>query len=162
MRCEIVASIVKAIDWPDARVTPVYMPNFSHGCAGISYALARAGHALNRPDLVDVATAGATRLLDLGARSDESILVPHSVPTRNPDFHSPTAGAMGPLGRALAGTPSSGAAVKPSVGVVYRPDSGPASGTTWGSAAGRLGSAKWHWMPIRRLRTGSGSTGRTS
>jgi lantibiotic modifying enzyme len=86
------------LDWYANDDFTHYMPNFSHGCAGISYALARAGHALNRPDLLDVATAGATRLLDLGARSDGSILVPHSVPTRNPDFPFSYGWCHGPTG----------------------------------------------------------------
>lgn len=86
------------LDWYAHDDFTYYMPNFSHGCAGISYALARAGHELNRPDLLDVATAGATRLLDLGARSDGSLLVPHSVPTRNPDFPFSYGWCHGPTG----------------------------------------------------------------
>lgn len=86
------------LDWYAHDESTYYMPNFSHGCAGISYALARAGHELNRPDFLDVATAGATRLLDLGARSDGSILVPHAVPTRNLDFPFSYGWCHGPTG----------------------------------------------------------------
>jgi lantibiotic modifying enzyme len=42
------------------------MPGFSHGTAGVAYALAAAGRALNRRDLVDVAIRGAEALLAVG------------------------------------------------------------------------------------------------
>jgi lantibiotic modifying enzyme len=42
------------------------MPGFSHGTAGVAYALATAGRALSRPDLVDAATRGADALLAAG------------------------------------------------------------------------------------------------
>ncbi|HEX4253523.1 MAG TPA: lanthionine synthetase LanC family protein [Streptosporangiaceae bacterium] len=45
---------------------PKLMPGFSHGTAGVAYALAAAGHALHRPDLAGVATAGARTLLAIG------------------------------------------------------------------------------------------------
>jgi lantibiotic modifying enzyme len=45
---------------------PKLMPGFSHGTAGVAYALAAAGHTLRRPDLADVATAGARTLLAIG------------------------------------------------------------------------------------------------
>ena len=41
-------------------------PGFSHGTAGVAYALAAAGRTLNRRDLVDVATHGARALVVLG------------------------------------------------------------------------------------------------
>jgi lantibiotic modifying enzyme len=44
------------------------MPGFSHGTAGAAYALAAAGHALHRGDLVDVATRGAEAVLAAGDR----------------------------------------------------------------------------------------------
>jgi lantibiotic modifying enzyme len=42
------------------------MPGFSHGTAGAAYALAAAGRALHRPDLVDAATRGAGAILAAG------------------------------------------------------------------------------------------------
>jgi lantibiotic modifying enzyme len=42
------------------------MPGFSHGTAGVAYALATAGRTLNRSDLVDIATRGACALLAIG------------------------------------------------------------------------------------------------
>jgi lantibiotic modifying enzyme len=89
---------IAGVDWYARDDLAYYMPNFSHGCAGISYALARAGYELNRPDLLDVAIAGATRLLDLGAKPDGSLLVPHSVPTRNPEFPVSYGWCHGPTG----------------------------------------------------------------
>ena len=46
------------------------MPGFSHGTAGVAYALAAAGRRLDRPDLIAVATRGADTLLALGRHPD--------------------------------------------------------------------------------------------
>jgi lantibiotic modifying enzyme len=86
------------VDWFTRDDLGYYMPNFSHGCAGISYALARASSGLQRPDLLDVAVAGANRLLDLGAQPDGSFLAPSSVPTRNPEFPVSYGWCHGPTG----------------------------------------------------------------
>ena len=67
-------------DWYPRRDLPVYQPNFSHGLAGISYALAAAGYALDRQDLVDVAASGARRLIQLGTQPDGTLAVPMSIP----------------------------------------------------------------------------------
>ena len=56
------------------------LPNFSHGAAGIGYALAVAGARLGRPDLVDVAALAGRRLARLGRRPDGSIAVAHAIP----------------------------------------------------------------------------------
>lgn len=57
------------------------MPGFSHGTAGIAYALAAAGRTLNRSDLVDVAVRGARALLALGHHPG-GWAVPHTIPPR--------------------------------------------------------------------------------
>ena len=57
------------------------MPGFSHGTAGVAYALAAAGHKLNRPDLVDVATRGAGALLAIGHHRG-GWAVPLTIPPR--------------------------------------------------------------------------------
>jgi hypothetical protein len=67
---------------------PVEMPNWSHGLAGISGVLARAGIALERPDLVEAARLGAEHLVTLA--SPESLeaggfAVPRRIPHR-PDM----------------------------------------------------------------------------
>ncbi|HEU0286642.1 MAG TPA: lanthionine synthetase LanC family protein [Nocardioidaceae bacterium] len=58
----------------------VQMPNWSHGQAGVAAALAAAGIALDRPDLVETATAGAEYLLSLGDTSDGGLRFPHVIP----------------------------------------------------------------------------------
>jgi lantibiotic modifying enzyme len=51
-------------DWPSLQ------PGFSHGTAGAAYALAAAGRALHRGDLLDAATRGAETLLAIGDHPD--------------------------------------------------------------------------------------------
>ena len=51
-------------DWPSLT------PGFSHGTAGAAYALAAAGRALHRSDLLDAATRGAETLLAIGHHPD--------------------------------------------------------------------------------------------
>ncbi|MEU8265121.1 lanthionine synthetase LanC family protein [Micromonospora sp. NPDC048999] len=46
------------------------MPGFSHGTAGVAYALAAAGNALHRDDLLDTAVRAADGLLALGRHPD--------------------------------------------------------------------------------------------
>jgi len=51
------------------RMTPAYerlMPGFSHGTAGVAYALARASRRLDRPDLLDLAVQGADTIIAVG------------------------------------------------------------------------------------------------
>ena len=55
-------------------------PNYSHGTAGVGAALAVAGAALRRPDLVDAATHGARHLLSVGSLADDGFVVPHTIP----------------------------------------------------------------------------------
>jgi lantibiotic modifying enzyme len=46
------------------------MPGFSHGTAGVAYALLAAGRRLHRPDLIDLAVHAATDLATLGQAED--------------------------------------------------------------------------------------------
>ena len=55
-------------------------PNYSHGTAGIASALAVAGVALDRPELVEAAVLGAQHLLALGTLDDGGFVVPHTIP----------------------------------------------------------------------------------
>ncbi len=71
-------------DWYPRRDQHVFQPNFSHGLAGIGYAFAAAGRALARPDLLDIATLAARRLIQLGTQPDGSLAVPHSIPLADP------------------------------------------------------------------------------
>ena len=55
------------------------MPNFSHGAAGIGFALARASMVTDRPDLLDLAARTGHRLVRLGARPDGTLAVPYKI-----------------------------------------------------------------------------------
>jgi hypothetical protein len=71
-------------DGPQWRMTadrPYLMPGFSHGTAGVAYALAAAGRALHRADLVDAAAGGARTLLAIGDRPG-GWAVPLTIPLR--------------------------------------------------------------------------------
>jgi lantibiotic modifying enzyme len=57
------------------------MPGFSHGTAGAAYALAAAGRALHRRDLVEVATRGAGAILAAGDHPG-GWAVPLAIPPR--------------------------------------------------------------------------------
>ena len=69
------------LQWRMAADREYLMPGFSHGTAGVAYALAAAGRALNRGDLVDVATRGACALLAIGDRPG-GWAVPLAIPPR--------------------------------------------------------------------------------
>ena len=58
----------------------VQMPNWSHGQAGTAAALAAAGVALDRVDLVAMAVSGAEYLLTLADTSDGGLRLPHRIP----------------------------------------------------------------------------------
>ena len=80
----LVAAAEPGPDGLQWRMTPdgeSLMPGFSHGTAGVGYALARAGDVLGRPDLVKVAARGAQSLLALGSSPDGWAL-PTQVPTK--------------------------------------------------------------------------------
>ncbi|HUC60079.1 MAG TPA: lanthionine synthetase LanC family protein [Streptosporangiaceae bacterium] len=67
-------------DWPAGPGIGAVRPNFSHGAAGIAYALAAASTRLARPDLLHVASSAGRRLIRLGDRPDGSLAVPYLVP----------------------------------------------------------------------------------
>jgi lantibiotic modifying enzyme len=60
---------------------PALMPGFSHGTAGVAYALAAAARALHRPHLTKAATAGARTLLAIGDHPT-GWAVPLTIPLR--------------------------------------------------------------------------------
>ncbi|MFC5175799.1 lanthionine synthetase LanC family protein [Nocardioides taihuensis] len=64
----------------ERRETSFAMPNFSHGTAGVAAALALAGVALDRTELVDAAVRGAQEVIALGSPEVEGLAVPHVVP----------------------------------------------------------------------------------
>jgi len=80
----LVAAAEPGPDGPQWRMTADYhalMPGFSHGTAGAAYALAAAGRALHRADLIDAAAAGARTLLAIGDRPG-GWAVPLTIPSR--------------------------------------------------------------------------------
>jgi hypothetical protein len=62
------------------RKDDVVMPNWSHGQAGVAGAVAAAGIALGRPDLVEAARLGAEHLLSLGDTADGGLRLAHRIP----------------------------------------------------------------------------------
>ena len=69
------------LHWRMAADREYLMPGFSHGTAGVAYALAIAGRTLDRGDLVDVATRGARALLAIGHHPG-GWAVPLAIPPR--------------------------------------------------------------------------------
>ncbi len=69
------------LHWRMMAGWPYLMPGFSHGTAGVAYALAAAGRALDRHDLVDAATRGAGALLAAGDQPG-GWAVPLAIPPR--------------------------------------------------------------------------------
>jgi lantibiotic modifying enzyme len=82
--------VAAALDRPDGLhwrmdPTPAYehlLPGFSHGTAGVAYALARAGETLGRTDLIDVAVRAADGLLTLGHQPGGGWAVPLMIPPK--------------------------------------------------------------------------------
>ncbi|WP_412541851.1 lanthionine synthetase LanC family protein [Longispora sp. K20-0274] len=60
--------------------------HISHGTLGIVHALAAVGHAAGRPDLVDLALAGAADVVARDEAGPEGFLVPHSDPQYRPEL----------------------------------------------------------------------------
>lgn len=58
------------LNWRMVAGQEYLLPGFSHGTAGVAYALASAGRTLRRRDLVDVAVRGADALLTAGHHPD--------------------------------------------------------------------------------------------
>jgi lantibiotic modifying enzyme len=69
------------LHWRMAADREYLLPGFSHGTAGVAYALAAAGRRLNRRELVDVATRGACALVAIG-QHPSGWAVPHAIPPR--------------------------------------------------------------------------------
>ncbi len=72
------------VQWEVRQGVPARLHHISHGTLGIVAALAAVGAAASRPDLVELALAGAN---DVVARNedDDGFLVPHSDPQYRPD-----------------------------------------------------------------------------
>lgn len=73
------------VNWP-VRPTPPRSHHIAHGTLGIVYALASIGHAADKPELVDLALAGAADVVGRNVAGPDSFLVPHSDPPHRPDI----------------------------------------------------------------------------
>lgn len=85
-------------EWCPRADHPVFQPNFSHGLAGIGFALAAASGPLGRPDLLEIAGLAGRRLIQLGARPDGTMAVPHSIPLADPQAPVSYGWCHGPTG----------------------------------------------------------------
>ncbi|MFE2377297.1 lanthionine synthetase LanC family protein [Streptomyces sp. NPDC059398] len=73
------------VQWESKTGAPARFHHLSHGTLGIAYALAAVGRAAARPDLTELAVAGAS---DVAARNEAGptgFLAPHSDPQHVPD-----------------------------------------------------------------------------
>ncbi|WP_432993611.1 lanthionine synthetase LanC family protein [Dactylosporangium sp. CA-233914] len=90
------------LDW---RMWPGYRssnPNFSHGTAGVATALALAGAALGRADLLDAARRGAEHLLAIAALDDGGFVLEHTIPRSQREVEPVTyTWCHGPTGTSL-------------------------------------------------------------
>ncbi len=82
-------------------IEDVVMPNWSHGQAGIAAALAAAGMALDRPELVDLATAGTQHLLTLADTGDGGLRLPRRIPGQSDLDTFTSSWCHGPTGTSL-------------------------------------------------------------
>lgn len=73
------------VNWA-VRPTPPRSHHIAHGTLGIVYALASIGHAADRPELVDLALAGAADVVGRNEAGPDGFLVPHSDPPHRPDI----------------------------------------------------------------------------
>ena len=72
--------VAAGLDWGMVPHALSRGPNFSHGTAGIASALAVAGTALGRADLVAAVVRGAEHLLSVGQLDEHGFVVPHTIP----------------------------------------------------------------------------------
>jgi hypothetical protein len=105
--CEALLAVAErtpaGLDW---RMHPGYRsssPNYSHGTAGVTAALAVAGTELGREDFVTAARQGAQHLVDVAALDDDGFVIPHTIPPSTREVEPVTYGwCHGPTGTSLA------------------------------------------------------------
>ena len=98
--------LANAMQTPDGLQWTMYaddtwgmMPNYSHGTAGISAALAICGKHLGRQDAIDAAVAGARYLIAVGDSSNSGFRVPTVIPKGERDIEDFAYGSChGPTG----------------------------------------------------------------
>ena len=74
------------VQWEVRSGTPARFHHISHGTLGIVQALAAVGAATTRPDLVDLALAGAADVVSRDETGGSGFLVPHSDPQHRPEL----------------------------------------------------------------------------
>jgi hypothetical protein len=72
------------VNWA-VRPSPARSHHVAHGTLGIVHALAAIGAAAGRPDLIDLALAGAADVVSRNVAGPDGFLVPHSDPPHRPD-----------------------------------------------------------------------------
>jgi Lanthionine synthetase C-like protein len=107
----------RGLSWPVHPELPILHPNYSHGTAGVSAALALAGARLGRTEWVEAAARGAEHLLAIDNHNDQGLRVPHYLPhpAGNDEeeyaygwCHGPTGTSYLFLALAAAGVPAIG------------------------------------------------------
>jgi Lanthionine synthetase C-like protein len=91
------------VQWEVRLETESRLHHISHGTLGIALALAVVGHDAGRPDLVELALAGAADVVSRNSAEQDGFLVPHSDPQFMPELverysygwcHGPTGDAF--------------------------------------------------------------------
>jgi hypothetical protein len=73
------------VNWA-VRPSPARSHHIAHGTLGIVYALASVGEAAGRPDMIELALAGAADVVGRNEAGPDGFLVPHSDPPHRPDL----------------------------------------------------------------------------
>lgn len=73
------------VTWEHRRGARSRLHHISHGALGIAYALAAAGRATGRTDLVATALAGVAEVVSRDEAGPDGFLVPHSDPQHRPE-----------------------------------------------------------------------------
>jgi len=73
------------VNWA-VRPSPARSHHLAHGTLGIVLALATVGEAAGRPDMLEVALAGAADVVSRNEADPNGFLVPHSDPPHRPDL----------------------------------------------------------------------------
>jgi hypothetical protein len=73
------------VNWA-VRPSPARSHHIAHGTLGIVYALASIGEAADRPDMIEMALAGASDVVGRNEADPDGFLVPHSDPPHRPDI----------------------------------------------------------------------------
>jgi hypothetical protein len=79
--------VAKGTHWTMRPGDKTELPNFSHGTAGVAYALARLYEVTRDARYLDAAVAGAEYLLSIARTAGDVCLVPHVIPDGNERYY---------------------------------------------------------------------------